>query len=266
MHAPLTTLIDRMDSLAATKANVIRWSCPVPAFGDLANSRVATVGLNPSNREFVDLDGKELQGPLRRFHTLNSLGLRSWSDVDARHLHLILESCRSYFVGNPYDAWFKRLDLIISAVNASYYDPARPACHLDLIPYATHRKWTELTAYERATLLSVAADTLALLLRDSPVELLILNGASVVTQFQAIAAGTLDRREMPAWSLPRVSGARVKGVAYSGVVDTLSGIPLGHSIRVVGFNHNLQGTYGVTSAVMEAIRRWIAQITSEALL
>src|SRR2546422_2502451 len=58
----LTTLIDRLDSTAIVATDVIRWGCPVPAFGDLTCSQVATLGLNPSNREFVDDFGQELEG------------------------------------------------------------------------------------------------------------------------------------------------------------------------------------------------------------
>ncbi|HXM01976.1 MAG TPA: hypothetical protein VN939_05205, partial [Chthoniobacterales bacterium] len=162
MHATLATLIDRLSSPAVSGTDVISWGSPVPSFGDLSASRVATLGLNPSNREFVDESGDELQGPLRRFHTLKSLGLSSWEDADARHLHLILDSCRAYFLGNSYDRWFKRLDHVISGLNASFYGEKGTACHLDLIPYATSHKWTELTASQRSALLTVAGDTLGL--------------------------------------------------------------------------------------------------------
>jgi hypothetical protein len=244
--------------------DVIRWGCPVPSFGDLSISRVATLGLNPSNREFVDELGDELRGPLRRFHTLNSLGLESWADADARHLRLILDSCRTYFLGNPYDRWFKRLDQVVSGANASFYDESRAACHLDLIPYATARKWTELTARQRSSLLAVAADTLGLLLRDSPVQLLILNGRSVVEQFQDIADIRLEQQEMPAWSLPRRPKPDVTGLAYRGVVHALSGRLLPHEILVLGYNHNLQGSFGVTKNVVLAIRDWISRTVNEA--
>ena len=73
----LTTLLDRMDSAALAGTSVIKWSAPVPSFGDLSSSLVATVGLNPSNREFVDDSGQELCDTDRRFHTLGSLGLES---------------------------------------------------------------------------------------------------------------------------------------------------------------------------------------------
>src|SRR3972149_4645165 len=145
MLATLATLVDRLGGSAISRTSVIRWGCPVPSFGDLSNSRVATLGLNPSNREFVDEHGKELRGTSRRFHTLSSLGLTSWSDADARHLRLILETCRSYFLTNPYDWCFRRLDQVVAGANASYYNASCRACHPDLIPYATSRQGTELS-------------------------------------------------------------------------------------------------------------------------
>jgi hypothetical protein len=265
VHATLTTLIDRLDSPAVSGTDVIRWGCPVPSFGDLSSSRVATLGLNPSNREFVDELGNELQGTFRRFHTLNSLGLTSWSEVDARHLRLILESCRTYFLRNPYNRWFKRLDDVVSGAEASFYGASCGACHLDLIPYATARKWTELTARQRSSLLAVAADTLGLLLKDSPVRILILNGRSVVEKFQDVAGIRLERHQIPAWSLPRQSKPDVTGLAYRGVMDVLSGIRLPHKILVLGYNHNLQGSFGVTTGVIQAIRGWISRAVNEAI-
>jgi hypothetical protein len=212
----------------------------------------------------MDELGEELEGTFRRFHTLKSLGIASWSDADARHLCLILESCRTYFLGNPYDRWFKRLDQVVSGAHASFYDVSRRACHLDLIPYATARKWTELTAHQRASLLAVAADTLGLLLKDSPVRILILNGRSVVEQFQDIAGIRLEGQQMPAWSLARQPKPVVMGVGYTGVVRTLSGIKLPHEILVLGYNHNLQSSFGVTKEVILAIRDWISRAVDEA--
>jgi hypothetical protein len=265
MYSTLTTLIDRLDSPAISGTNVIRWGCPVPSFGELSSSQVATLGLNPSNREFVDESGNELQGAARRFHTLKSLGLRSWSEVDARHLRMIIDSCRTYFLGNPYNRWFKRLDQVIFGTNASYYGVRYGACHLDLIPYATAHKWTELSPQQRSSLLAVAGDTLGLLLRDSPVRILILNGKTVVQHFQEIAGVCLERQEMPTWALARQSTPDVPGVAYSGVADTLSGIALRHKVLVLGFNHNLQSSYGVTTEVIHAIQEWISQAAKEAI-
>jgi hypothetical protein len=212
----------------------------------------------------MDESGEELEGAFRRFHTLNSLGLTSWSDVDARHLRLILESCRTYFLGNPYDRWFKRLDQVVSGTQASFYDVSCQACHLDLIPYATTRKWTELTARQRSLLLDVAADTLGLLLRDSPVRVLILNGRSVIEHFEEISGIYLERTEMPAWSLSRQPKRDVIGYGYRGTINKLLGISLPHKILVLGYNHNLQSSFGVTREAILAIRGWISREANKA--
>jgi hypothetical protein len=265
MHTTLTTLIDRLDSPVITGTEVISWGCPVPSFGDVSKAIVASVGLNPSNREFMDETGKELDGHFRRLHTLNSLGLKSWADVDAWHLRLIVESCCSYFATNPYDGWFKRLDDVVSATGASFYSASSSACHLDLIPYATARKWTDLTSRQRSALLNIAGDTLGLLLRDSCVRLLLLNGQSVVSEFERIAGICLDREEIPSWSLHRGEKPKVAGFAYQGRVSEISEISLGHEVLVLGFNHNLQSSFGVTKDVIREISDWISRTARGAL-
>src|SRR5262245_11208827 len=107
MIETLSYLIERLTTPFIAETSVINWGCPVPSFGDLSKSRVATLGLNPSNKEFVDEAGNELDGLDRRFHTLGSLGLKSWSDVNSQHVDLIFDSCNNYFLGRPYDRWFK---------------------------------------------------------------------------------------------------------------------------------------------------------------
>ena len=263
MYTTLTTLINRLDSASISNTGVIRWGSPVPSFGDLSQSRVATLGLNPSNREFVDDAGNELGGKNRRFYTLKSLGLVSWSEVDSRHLQLITESCYSYFSVNPYDRWFKVLDQVIAGTDTSFYSKTSTACHLDLIPYATTQKWTALTPFQRSRLLSVAGDTLGLLLRDSPVRILILNGRSVVKTFQDIAGIHLQVRKMLTWSLPRSSSPDVLGFSYHGITDSISGIGLGRNLLILGYNHNLQSSFGVTTEVIRSIQKWISRTAGE---
>jgi len=258
LHATVATLLCRLDRAVALGTDVIEWGCPVPSFGDLSSAQVATVGLNPSNREFVDHLGQELAGEFRRFHTLASLGLSSWLDADARHLRPILVSCQQYFARNPYDTWFKRLEFVVSGAGASFYGPTSNACHLDLIPFATMRKWTELTTRQRSLLLSIAADTLALLLRDSPVRVIVLNGRSVVDHFQSVAGLRLDQEQIPGSTLRRATKPDVGGYGFRGTVSSLSGIPLQHEILILGYNHNLQSSFGVTRGVIDAIRTWLS--------
>ena len=258
MKTALALLTRRLDDVALNHESVISWGSPIPSFGDVSRAKLATLGLNPSNREFVDAVGTELDGSLRRFHTLTSLGLHRWSDARPSHFASIYESCRRYFQNNPYDAWFKRLDYIASGTSASYYDSVGSACHLDLIPYATARKWTDVAQKQRSSLLLAVGDTLGLLLRDSPVKLLLLNGRTVVENFERIAGIRLDKELMPAWTLPRRAQPGVVGVAYTGSVDRIAGVKLRRDLVVLGYNHNIQSSFGVTKQVMTSIRHWVA--------
>lgn len=265
MHTTLTSLLERLDNKALSKAKVIPWSSPIPSFGDLSCSSIATLGLNPSNREFVDIRGKELDGDVRRFHTLKSLGLKKWSDANVTHRKKILESCNQYFHQNPYDGWFKGLDKIISGTKASYYDMSVKACHLDLIPYATACKWTELTSQQRTLLLNLAGDTLGLLLKDSPVRLLILNGQTVIENLQRITGVDFEKDTIPDWTLPRKTGFGVKGFSYRGTIREVAGVYLNRKVHILGFNHNIQSSFGVTTQVKTAIQNWVTASAEEVL-
>lgn len=257
MNATLSKLVERLEERSLLSAGVIPWSCPVPAFGDPELSSIATLGLNPSNREFVDENGAELEGDERRFETLRSLGLRRWSEASRSHLIKIAHSCKSYFSANPYDTWFRRLDYLLTGTEASYYGMLSGACHLDLIPYATAAKWGDLTGKQRTVLLDYSGDALGMLLRESNVKLIVLNGRSVVDLFETVTSARLNTQPMAKWSLPRKASPGVAGIAYSGIVTSIAGISLGRDIRVVGFNHNIQSSFGVTRMVTSAIREWL---------
>ena len=259
LYSVVTSLLDQLAEGTVLENEVIPWSCPVPLFGDLSSALLATIGINPSNREFVDAGGEELTGQWQRFHTLNSLGLKSWEEADTRHLEDVLETYLHYFVWNPYHIWFDRLEHVLNGANLSYYDAQNAACHIDLVPYATYRKWGELTGRQRTILLEAAGDALGTILRDSPLKTLVLNGRSVVETFASISNWSIEAREMPDWSLPRSSSKSVPGIAYTGFTDSVSGVGLSRPIRVLGFNHNLQGSFGITTEVVSSIRSWVGQ-------
>jgi hypothetical protein len=141
------------------------------------------------------------------------------------------------------------------------------ACHLDLIPFATSCKWGELTSEHKQNLLAVSGDALGRLVRDSPLQVLILNGSSVVSHFQNLCDSTFTSTPRREWELPRPkeSGAGVAGYAYHGSIKVLAGVPLGRDVAVLGFNHNIQGSFGVTREVKALIRRWISKKATEVL-
>lgn len=264
MNDMLSLLVKRFEDRALSAASVIPWSCPVPSFGDPSTSTVATLGLNPSKREFVDALGNELSGHSRRLHTLNSLRLDRWSRASESHIGLIADACRKYFSRNPYDGWFRSLDYLIGGSGASYYSQGEAnACHLDLIPYATACKWTELASKHRSSLLALAGDTLGLLLQDTPIEVIVLNGQAVVDNLQSLTQTEFKRQRMTRWTLPRHSCPGVSGFAYSGVVKYIGGIRLNTPVTILGFNHNIQSSFGVTTKVKQAIRRWLTDRIGE---
>jgi len=259
----IAALVERLDGAELRKLDVIPWAAPVVSFGDLSRSRIATLGLNPSNREYVDVSGKELVGDDRRFHTLKSLGIKRWSQATDEHYKQILYSCNSYFEGNPYDAWFQALNKLLVGVDATYYGMFSDACHLDLVPYATSTKWGELSSSQRTTLLKVVGDALGLLLRNSSVDVLVLNGRSVIDNLQAIGSIKFRKRAIPSWTLPRKDSKGVVGYAYTGTINEISGISLGREVSVLGYSHNIQSSFGVTTQVKDAIQRWIARNSNE---
>jgi hypothetical protein len=265
MRKLLRTLVRKLEEPTLSAAQVIPWSSPVPVFGNFKTAKVATLGINPSNREFVDNLGNELDGKSRRFHTLRSLGLPTWAKAKDRHIQLIDDSCTDYFQRNPYDAWFRKLDSIIVGTNTSYYHSLSHACHLDLVPYATGCKWTALTAVQRSVLLESALDTLGSVLRASSVRLLILNGGAVVKAFERVSETQLAKQEMPSWTLQRSTGPDVIGHSYFGVVSKVGGIDLGRTLFMAGFNYNLQSSFGVSKTALSGIRDWVTGIAAKAL-
>lgn len=259
----LEQLLQKLTDADVLSADVIPWSSPVPVFGNPITSYVGTLGLNPSNREFVDQFGRELQGRLRRFETLASLGIRRWTNAKPTHIRKIAASCERYFFNNPYDGWFRKLDLLISDTRASFY--MGTASHLDLIPFATSSKWSQLSTKQRTILLYAAGNSLAVTLRDSSIRLLILNGASVVSQFRALFGVEFESREMPSWILRAKTKTPVLGIAYMGAIQSLAGTAFHRTIKILGFNHNIQSSYGVTRELVSAIKSWIGQESEEAL-
>ena len=91
----------------------------------------------------------------------------------------------------------------------------------------------------------------------APLAMIVLNGTEVVRQFQAATGQPLESHRVPGWDLARSNGRPVTGVAYTGTFTKVGGIPLGREILVAGYNHNLQSSFGVSTAVRTAISTWI---------
>jgi len=127
----------------ATSPHTVPNSLPVLYFGSPNEARCATVGLNPSKQEFLDLKGSELDGTKRRFHTLGSLGASSRSALTDEQCDLAVQLMDEYFqVGRRVYKWFIPLDRVLSGLGLSYRD--KNATHLDLVQEATNPTWSAL--------------------------------------------------------------------------------------------------------------------------
>ncbi|MET3025338.1 hypothetical protein ABXT06_01550 [Flavobacterium sp. UW10123] len=256
-NSHVLNLLEVLKKTQPDDLSIIPWSTPILSFGNILKSKIATLGINPSNREFVDLQGLELKGDNRRFHTLNSLEIKNWSEIKEKHINLIIELCDEYFLRNPYDGWFKKLDYLISGTSMSYYFPSQEACHLDLIPFATFEKWSNLTPIQQNTLLNLFSDFLGILIAESSIEIILLNGQTVVNNFEKISNLKLYKTTEKDWELPRKKTENVAGYSYQGYVETIGTIDLKRKVKVLGYNHNIQSSFGVTSQVQTSIRKWI---------
>ena len=162
----------------------VQGSTPVISFGDVLIAEVATIGINPSRREFDD--GVWLSGPSRRLATLESLAAEPGQPLTEEQAQQVVEDCNQYFTRNPYYRWFKRLDdLLARSVGASYRDGT--ACHLDLVQWATDPVWGKLKDRNTAeAFLEEGRPHLEHLLAESNVHLVLAAGRAVVTQLQRI--------------------------------------------------------------------------------
>jgi hypothetical protein len=134
--------------------SVVQPSLPVLYFGDSrqyyrSETRVLTVGLNPSRREFP------VDDPFRRFPAARAGGSRPYPSVRAH-----ADALDDYFRVDPYRAWFKAYDEVLLGLDCSYYEGRlNVALHTDLCsPLATDPTWTRLPARERAALLRSGID------------------------------------------------------------------------------------------------------------
>lgn len=116
---------------------------PILFFGDIFSNHLvcATVGLNPSWREYLSKAGRLLTGPNRRLHTLHSLGAPDRAGLTDVQCLDAISLMQSYFVkGRPY-GWFGRLSELVGAAGFSYHKGT--AVHLDLVQEAVRVKYTD---------------------------------------------------------------------------------------------------------------------------
>lgn len=193
-------LADRIRQPYPIDSYVLKGSTPVVSFGDVRSAWVATLGLNPSDSEFVERD-RWLTGDKQRFESLRTLGLKRPEDANDDQVLRILDACYGYFDGpNPFWKWFKPLERLLGeALEASYTDGS--AAHLDLVQWATRPVWNKIPDKAvRRRLIEADRAFLAQQLAQESVRLVLMNGRTVMEQVAEIGV------ELDPIALPRTRG------------------------------------------------------------
>ena len=224
---------------------IVDKSTPVVAFGDVTTSRVATLGINPSDREFVE-NGKLLDRNNRRLETLDSLKANDSEVLTTEQAQSLLAGCYDYFkTGKAYGNWFDILDQVInSGLGVSYYDGS--ACHLDLVQWATSTKWASLPKSIRIRLLDEGTQHLRDQLTNEQISHVIVNGRAVWNELTRSKFLTYDE----------------VGCLTYGSQQTKSKLIVGNagSTKFIGWTANLQSGFGAKDKEFrEKLIEWLKE-------
>ena len=222
--------------------DVVRGSTPVVSFGDFTKAKVATLGINPSSKEFMDTSASGTTNELlpegkKRLADYESLGLMSTDPYDDDTAEYVLgpdgakeiwEKCRDYFKGpNAYWSWFNDLEKVVNFTGKSYKDDT--ACHLDLSPWATDPVFSGLSKDQQQKLLLGESDFLSWQISKSNIELVIFNSAQAFDRLRELGTFSIFEAGIIEYTS---GGAKRTSNFYEGIA------PGGK--RIAGWSLNLQ--------------------------
>ena len=141
----------------------------------------------------------------------------------------------------PYQRWFDVLEKVLKQIGAGYYDGS--ACHLDLVQWATDPVWGGLETPEKDRLLNSDIPFLGQQLMHENVRLLLLNGIGITQAFEAHLAVHLEQVAFR-------DGNRVR--IFRGTANA--------KLLVIGWNINLQSSFGVSNAEIAMIGTQVRRI------
>lgn len=157
---------------------IIAGSTPVISFGDFTEARVATLGINPSSREFLS-NGKLIESSKKRLVDFEVLDSKVSYPLTRDQASQVWEGCIRYFnTGNTYWSWFRPLENLLKATGGlSYKDGG--VCHLDLSPWATDPVWGNLSKAQKQELVNDGIDLLNWQTQYNQLDAIIFNGRQV---------------------------------------------------------------------------------------
>lgn len=216
-------------------------STPVVYLGDPVTATVATLGIAPAQRQFLDHSGRLLAGPRRRLATLDSLGAERPDGLTATHARAVADECAGYFGRHPYH-WFESLDDVLrTGLGASYH--AGTACHLHLVQWVTTTRWTGLTPTMQADLLRADIGFVRRQLDEGRFRVVVVTGRPALRWVQESGLVT--------WRRSATLGGTSPAHVYTGLRGDL---------RFVGWSCTLQGSAGA-AAHIPRLAELVAELT-----
>jgi len=248
-------ILGRLRQTPPENCTVVPGSTAVIAFGRFRTARVATVSLNPSYMEF------KLVGGERRFHTLDSLGIRRYEDFDEASRDRLLDYCERYFERPQiyYDGWFDRVERFIqSSLNVSYFDGS--ACHLDISQWATEEVWNNLTPQQQSHLASHAdLELVRELITQGPYTTILLNGAKTASRVLTTLKIDYQTERLRNTHTDASGKKKYKVEVYCARIKELLGKPLEREVRVIGWNFYIK--YAAEDS-LALVRQWMSPMNA----
>jgi hypothetical protein len=241
-----TLLLQRIMKCPPMREYITPGSTPVVAFGNPMTANVATIGINPSSREFLDAKGQLLPEENRRLADFQSLGIRSHTEINESVAKKVLEESNSYFRRDEYVyKWFEPLQtFVLDPVKASFREST--AAHLDLVQWSTAPVWGAIKdSKARDLLIQDDIRFLGELLRAASYKVVFMNGSTVVKTLEKFG---LVEIEQDGWT-PLGKGTK-KSALWKGRV-------IGSDAVCLGWSLNLQH-YQTTNENKEQLSRWVA--------
>lgn len=238
-------LLERIMKTPPLEEYLTPQSTPVVAFGDPIRAQVATLGINPSSREFLDGKGQLLSEENRRLADFRSLGIESYSEMTLDHAAQVLEDSNTYFQRDEsVYKWFEPLEKYVLKPAGSSFRYSS-AVHLDLVQWSTAPVWGAIKDTQARDLL-IRDDIrfLGEMLRAGSFKVLFLNGSTVVNTVLKFGLVELEQRGFTSLGKAGKSSALWRGKVRG--TDTVC----------LGWNLNLQH-YQTTESNREQLSVWI---------
>lgn len=228
---------NRLRAIPTPNCGVLPDAPPIIAFGNFESARLATVGINPSHREFSHGYVRGGFGDLRR--------------APMSVLREILDDQYSYFK-RPQYRWFNRLATVVEACGASYADGS--AASLDIVQWATQPVWGKLTMRQKCALLKRDVPFLGEQLRNESIRTLLVNGRAVMDVI-------CERLGLQLTKVDTLHG--LPGTPTIPDTHFFTGRLFG-KVDVVAWNVNLQGTPGVLDSNVGVIAERVGRLVRPA--